>query len=231
MQLVTTACLNRLIDDAERYMSTEMRIIKTRTTLAIVAGTGLYTLPAGTIGIENITWLGIDTPNSEQITFRGTDYIRPGASARQATRPDFYMVIGNGLRRIQFYPTPSVSIAANDATVDTATGVRNTVIVQCIRIAQTSGTTVRLPQEIFFPVMKYRAMSDAYTREGKGQNLKAADNFKKKFDFWFQEFRQIYNSVPSAIQYGLGDPWRPTPMSDHGLKYKGRLPTTGAWGY
>lgn len=234
MELFSEDYLNRLIDECEINYSTDLRVLRSRTSLAIVAGQSSYTLPVGTIGIEQVTWLGQRIYNVEQADTRESASFRPPptSGAMSATRPWRYLTVGNGLQVIQFYPVPDTAISANNAICNTLTGVQELVIVQCMRIAQVDGSEIRLPDYLLRYIIKFEAMSMAYRREGKAQNLAAAKYFKQRFEFFWPKYRKAIWDIPSAVQLELGEPTGgPRPISEGGRRFRGNLPSTGAWGW
>lgn len=234
MELFSESYLNRLVDQAEVNFSTDLRILRSRTSLSIVAGTSVYNLPAGTIGIEQVTWLGERILNYEQADSRESASFRPPSvsGAVSATRPYRYLTVGNGLQVIQFYPVPATAISANDNICNTLTGVQTLVILQCIRIAQVNGSEIRMPAYLLRYLMKYWAMSEAYAKDGKSQNLTAAKYFKSRFDFFWPKYRKAMWDIPSAVQLELGESaGRPKAISEGGRRMRRQLPSTGAWGW
>ena len=218
--------LQGLIREAEEVISTEVKCIFNRFPLDITAGTSTYQLPEGVTGIIQVAWKGTILDPLETQDFNYDGWFKP-QNLGVRNKPQYYLRVGNGYNRIQFYPIPDETIVADDSELDNDVGISSQVIISAWRVADVFSTDRRLPEYLFRNLMKYYAMARAYAREGKGQNLIASDYFKKKYLFYLQAYKETMEKVPQAVQVRFGSDVR------GGFKPPPRpvFPTSGKWSF
>lgn len=223
MALFSDAYLTQLLDDAEKQVSNDIKCLFNYFSLAVTQGTAEYTLPATICGIHMISFKGtlIDPLTHQDIDF--SSWMKPQNLSVESI-PKFYVRLGYGYNKIKFHPIPNESISADDTDLDSIDGIKRRVIIYCYKISDPSGT-IRLPSYLRRNVVKYIAMSKAYMREGKTQNLSAAGYFAKRAVTTFELYRQMVFKVPRAVVLQFG------PAVDRSRLTPPRpvLPSSGKW--
>jgi len=188
--------LSTLLNRGEYEFSQFIPSIFYRFSLEITKGTSIYQLPQGVIRILRVTWKGIELEPVEHADgyspfFRPNEYYSEGV-------PRWYLTRWYGDRKIKFHPRPNESISADDTGV-MGSDIENRVIVTAYRYADPTGTDYRIPEYLRRRYLKYYVMYHAYKREGKGQDLDAAQYFKQKLEFVKQRFKEIYDKIPTTV--------------------------------
>jgi hypothetical protein len=203
------AYVQQLINDGETDIVTELTPIFQRKSLAIVSGTGTYTLPAYTIGLIAVTWKGkYLTP------VRRIDHEYEDAKFRDTSgEPTCYSRYADGEDVIRFYPVPDETIGADDTNIY-GTDIENRVIVSLFRSPDTSLSNFHIPAYIGRRVIKAYVLSRAFKIEGNGQNLRAAEYWRKKYRDLLEEYKSIKaryygNKIPFQNRNMIRGPRRP----------------------
>jgi hypothetical protein len=110
-------------------------------------------------------------------------------------RPLFYLRQGYGLNSIKFFPSPNANITYDDSNLNTQDGIRANVVVSAWRIADPTGSTHRIPDYIRETLVRYYVLSKAFAKEGKGQNLAAANYYSVQFERTLARFKLIVNHL------------------------------------
>lgn len=189
----TDEYLSQLIEDGERDIAARVSAIFTRFSINVSAGVRGITLPVSTMGIIQVTWQGkrvYPLYQSEMIELSATYRTEQG-------EPKFYLISNEGLLNLKFFPVPNVSIAADDSAIY-GSGIRDRVIVTAYRWPETQQATYHVPDYIARRTVKAFVLWRAFQREGKGQNLKAAQYYKNKYEILIREYRQVKESLTDA---------------------------------
>lgn len=217
--------LNHLLTRGEIDLSEQIPCILYRFSLAVTQGTSVYTLPSGIIGIHRITWRGNEIDPWEHADDQRSDWIKPQNQYSEG-KPKIYLSYEYGFGKIKFHPVPHETIAADNTNI-WSTGVDTLVVLTTYRIADPTGNTYRVPDYLRRRYNKYYALYRAYSREGKAQDLQAADYYKAKYDLIHNFLRDIIQKIsPSVIQLGPSDP-----TSRKGKPARPVYPTDGAWSF
>ena len=191
--------LDDLLSRGEIEVSRLIPCIFNRFSLAITAGTATYTLPNG---ILCITYKGDPIYPEEQIGKElATPWYKP-LNAGSQSKPYNYYRIGYGYSTIEFRPVPNESIAANDTNIY-GSDIANRIIISCWKVADPTGSTYRIPTYIQRSLLKYYALEKAFRKEGKGQNLVAADYFRNKYEYWLNIFKVTQANISKCIRRRL----------------------------
>lgn len=220
MPLFSDDFLNYLLANGERELSISIPSIFYRESIAVTQGTSVYTLPTGIIRILRVTWKGEKVFSWEHADSRPGTWMKPQNLANQG-KPKFYLSYEYGYTQIKFHPVPNETIAADDTKLDSAP--EDIVTIVGYKVADPS-STYRIPEYIRRRTNKYYAMHRAYAREGKTQDIKAADYFKKKFDFVHAEFASALKRIP-VVDPALG----PVTLDNRNRPARPVLPSSGKW--
>lgn len=227
MPIFSDSYLLEQLTEAEREISSQVRCIVSRFSLAVTQGTAVYTLDDSIIGIHRITWKGIEVEPLELLDFDFSSWRKPLDLSSQGL-PRCYSLRDQGFNKLQFHPNPNETIAADDSQLNLIVGITSRVIITSIKLADPSGTTLRLRPYLRRNIMKYFVMAKAYAKEGVGQNLKASQYFQQKYEIFLVNYKEIFNKIPRASIDSL----TPIARSAHDRKPpRPSLPTTGAWSF
>lgn len=225
-QLYSDDYLDRQLSNAEIDISSRCPIIFNRFSIAVTKGQAVYTLPDGIVGILRITYMSKEVLPLEMSDIDYSNWIKPANLSPQGI-PKFYLRMGWGYKAIKFQPQPDLDVAANDAIINTVTGMQSTVIINCYQISQpkSSNDVLRTPAYLRRNLMKYYVMREAFSRQGKGQNIAASVNFGRRYDMFLQRYYKIIEKIPQCVQLVMG------PEVNRYLHRppKPVLPTTGKW--
>lgn len=227
MPLFDESYLNYLIDEAERQLSIESGLLFDRFSLAVTAGSSILTLPEGIIGIVRVTWKGEVIDPSEFIDFDASSWLKPENLGVQG-KPKFYIRRMHGYNEVQLYPIPNESLLGGSDTFEelsTTTGIAERLVFSVFRVADLANDALRLPTYLFRNVMKYRAMEQAYAREGDTQNLQASKYMGEKYDFFVRQYKIAMTHIPRSVINVL----EPTRKGGKTKLPRPTLPTGGKW--
>jgi len=191
----TDSYLDSQFTAAEQSVSTDITCIFNRFSLDIILGTSVYTLPSGILGILAVSWKGEPIYPLEHTTLRDSAPYYLPLNAGSQSKPYHYLRVGYGYSKIEFRPVPSESIAADDTNIY-GSDIANRVIISCWKVADSSN---QLPEFARRRLLKYYVLWKAFAKEGKGQNLKASDYFKLKFDYEKTMFKLAVDNVSKCI--------------------------------
>lgn len=229
MPLFDESYLNYLIDEAERQLSIHSGLIFDRFSVAVTQGSSILTLPSGIIGIHRVTWKGEVVEPSEFMDFDASSWFKPQNTGVEG-KPKFYLRRMNGYDEVQLYPIPNESLSGGSDTfaqLALTTLIDERLIFSVVRVADPTNENLRLPVYLFRNVMKYRAMAQAYAKEGKTQNLEAAKYMQTKYDFFERQYMMAMSHIPRAVINTL----EPTNRGGRAKIPRPTLPTGGKWGF
>ena len=178
----------RITKEAEREIAKKNKYIHYRFTLAITSGTAVYTLPNYVREIEEITWQGksLKPLYQAEASRWTTNYFTEGGE------PKWYLRNPESMRGIRFIPIPNETLTASatdDTTLDTI--ISSKLVISCYREPDTSGSVVSIPDYVARRLIKAYVLSRAFAKEGKGQNLTAAEYYKRKYEFLENRFQHL----------------------------------------
>jgi hypothetical protein len=162
-------------NEGEADFARDYPCIVERISIAIVAGTAIYTLPEYVIDIRKITWNGKRMFPLTHRTYREAfNEISTGAA------PEYYVVNNIGQMQIRFFPIPSVNVAelTDDLWGD---NIGNCVIVEYFRTPDFIDNLI--PDFIRDKILNAYAMKNCYAMDGRLQNLKAAKYWNNQWGF------------------------------------------------
>jgi len=226
MPLFADTTLTHLENIGENAFASERPCIVDRTSLAIVSGTDVYTLPSYVINIRRITYKGWKV---FPITHR--DLRQSYQSGNQAGRPYWYIFNNVGQSQIKLMPVPTENISA-EATYTNLWGptINTKFIIEFYRLPDVSDLQNKylIPNFIRRRLLKTFVLSRAFQMEGRGVNIKASKYWRARYDF----LKSIYidllddlNNKPRNIicnnitshPYGQGPPAPQLPVSKYGI--------------
>lgn len=212
--------LNRLLRDAEYDAVNRFDYLFFRYSLQTTSGVSIYNLPNSVRKVMRITWKG---KKVDPITWQEMAELTPSSfvggpvtvEAGGGT-PRWYSLHPNNIRQIRFYPTPNETIAADDEGI-MGPNIRDTVIVSCYRAPILDDTFWSMPVYVRRRTAKAYALTRAFAREGKGQNLGASEYYTAKLEWLYENFRRINEGVyvskkprlNAGIQFSSARPGRP----------------------
>lgn len=174
MALFSSADIVRFLNDGEDNFVQDYPCIIDRLSLSIVAGTASYTLPDYVQSIHKVTWLGNKIDPVSQRSLRESQL-----SGIQQGVPDSYIFNNITALTIQFFPTPSATIASISSNLYSSE-IPNRVIVQFYRMPDHA--TFQLPSYFRRRLLKNYINKMCFLMEGKGQSLKAAKYYSQKWE-------------------------------------------------
>jgi hypothetical protein len=167
------ATIQRFSDQGEFKFAADTDCIIDRISLSVVAGTNQYTLPDYVLNVRRVTWRG---KWMEPISHRK---FREGYFPFSAqSEPTQYIYNNIGAQKIQFFPTPSETIAAATTNLY-GSSIDTSVIVEFSRIPDY--VTFTIPTWFRRYLLKNYVLKMCFAIESKGQNLKAVNYFTEKY--------------------------------------------------
>jgi hypothetical protein len=211
--------LQQLSTDAELDIAQRIpSLIYYRFCLAITAGISVYTLPPFLRTVSRVSWLGrkLDPVNWDELT-----YLTPATAVLNDNQPDTIpTVIGRPLYYakhptnpydIRLYPTPNLTLSATaqdpySPLPETAT-TQQACIVSCWRDTDStfSDPTALLPNYIDRRTRKAYILWKAFQAEGKGQNMRASEYYRKLYEFLIDKFVHINQGAYVSKRYAIED--------------------------
>jgi len=219
--------LDYLMTRGEIDFSQKIPCIFTRFSLSTTQGTSVYDLPSGIVDISRLTWKGDPVEPWEHSDDREGGWIKP-QNLYSEGKPIYYLAYEYGYAKIKFHPVPYETVGDDDTNIY-GSDIANRVIVSAYRVADPSAELYRIPETVRRRFTKYYALEKAFRREGKGQDIQAADYFKRRHDFVVSEFRKIVQKIPAVITIQLGP--RDGSPNIKGTPARPTLPTDGAWSF
>ena len=154
-----------------------------RLSLNIVNGTSIYDLPDYVLNIRRITWRGKWIEPIPHRQYR-EGFFPPSAQSE----PTQYIFNNLQRQRIQFFPTPSETIAA--ATTDLyGASIGTSVIVEFSRTPDFA--TFIIPPIFRRFLIKCYIMKMCFAIESKGQNIKATKYFEAKWESLVEAYQLL----------------------------------------
>ncbi len=187
MGVFSSADIARFSQQGEEDFTVSRYTIEERLALDIVAGTSTYVLPDYLYSIKQVTWKGWRLNPMPQRDLRNSLF-----SGTEGGRP-FHFVYNNiGQLKIQLWPVPQESITA-DQTHLYDTNIDSQCIVEFFRAPDGSSFTV--PVYIRRRLLKSYIMKELYTKEGKGQNMKAAKYWTQMNEKLVADYIQLLDDL------------------------------------
>lgn len=191
--------LDKLKDDAASYFTSRTNLIFTRTSLPIASGISTYELPEDVSNLVSITYRGVTLIPVSELEVRNNSLFNKAAHGT----PRYYIIRDAGYNKIKLWPIPNENIPAapDEATIRTATGISNYVILSYYKIVREYDD---LPVYIQRRLLKYYVMRMAYRKEGESQDLKASNYFNSKLEWALAEFEKFARDASAARYYTMG---------------------------
>lgn len=210
MSIWTDAYLNQLLQDAAHDIICEVPCLFHRFYLSTTNGLSVYTLDEKVRGIKRITWRGIELdPLSWQqmeAMAPGIAYVNSGNKFEgTSSRPQFYALHPTNIHDIKFYPTPSESLSAVGGDPYAPQPNEERCTISCWRNVDTAIASASLPGYIDRRTRKAFVLWKAFGKEGKGQNSRASDYYKARYQFLVKLFSQINAGCFASTAYQLDD--------------------------
>jgi hypothetical protein len=231
-QIWNETYLNRLLDDAEDYITSTINCIFDRISIGIISGTSVYTLPSYVKGIIRITWKGkkiYPLTFPEFCALNPSNAVVDGTSKIEAalSTPKFYVKHPTNFYDIRFWPTPAGNISAGTTNLFGA-AISSCVIISCYRTQSTDQAYLYIPLYLKRRIKKAYLLSRAFAKEGKGQDLQASVYYTKKLEYLMEALKDINSNVFLGKTHLLNDtfnsgrcgtPGRPILPPDYGVSY------------
>lgn len=208
MPIWTTDYLASLNVEAGDQISTDINCIYNRSMLATTQGLSTYTLPAMLRSLLKVTWRGlkVDPVNWEQFTSLTPNAVFLDLINRIEApegRPYWYTINPTNLFDIRFYPTPNESFTDTGDPFSPDNGPK--CIVSYYQKIDTLYPTTVLPFYVDRRLRKVYVLWQAFLAEGKGQDLKAAEYYRNRYNFLIERFRAINEGCYISKRYSLGE--------------------------
>ncbi len=217
----TDAFLNNLALQAEDDISSDVKCIVDRLSIATIAGNPFLYIPEYVLGIRRILWKGlkvwpldrneyknykplIGTYHSGAFTDAFSDaFYHESTTYSPQSRPKFYITGLKERQQITLYPAPSESLATSAGNLWDSTVISTCVVIEYYRAAD--GVTWTLPSWIRRVLIRDYVLSHAFNAEGDGQNLVAAKYYNDHLELMKQVLVQVNNGVFVNAQSYLDD--------------------------
>jgi hypothetical protein len=230
MPIWDTTYLNRLLDDAEDYITASINCIFDRISIDITAGRSVYTLPAYVKNLVRITWKG---KKLNPLTFPEFCAANPASAVVSETTkvespssiPHYYVLHPTNIHDIRFWPTPSENISVGTTDLF-GSAISSYVIISCYRTQSTDQPYLYIPLYLKRRIKKAYLLSKAFAKEGKGQDLQAAMYYIKKLEYLITALKDINSNVflgqlstlnDTLNMSRFGTPARPVLPSEYGV--------------
>lgn len=205
--------LQQLATDAESSINVDLPVIYQKFYLPVTQGISVYTLPSFVRSVERVTWRGraLDGVSWEELQFlTPATYFQSLANREEASQstPLYYAMHPTNPYDIRLYPCPNISLldfTGLDPYGQTAN--EPACCISCMRNTDTSGNdaTALLPVYIDRRTRKAYVLWKSFEAEGKGQNLRAATYYKKKYAFLISQFTAINSGCYVGKRYMVED--------------------------
>lgn len=207
--------LNQLGVDAEQDINKRIQCIFEKCYLQTTVGLSTYTLPSYIRSLRRVTWLAkmLDPVSWEELT-----QLTPATAALQGTfasfseetvpsRPLYYAMHPTNPYTIRLYPSPDLALGTTGGNpYSTLPNEQFCALSYWREVDSTLSNPLQmLPEYVDRRTRKAYVLWKAYEAEGKGQNLKASQYYKKKYDFLTERFNQINNGCFVGKKYTLGE--------------------------
>lgn len=181
MSIFTSDQINRYVLQAEQLFTDEFRCITDRIAIEVVSGTSLYILPDNIVDIRRITYRGVKI---DPLSHRDMREYMDGTDS--SGKPTNYVFNNVGQMVLKLIPTPAETLG----TIQNDLFNPEIVRVQCICEFWTlaDGIGYKLPDYIRRRLLKPYVLKSLFLAEGKGQNIKAAAYWDKKWKY----LKQLY---------------------------------------
>lgn len=201
--------LTRLLDDAEDYIVSTVPCIFDRVSIAITAGQSVYTLPSYITQLIRVTWKG---KKLYPLAFSEFCAANPASAVVNETTkiespnstPLYYVKHPTNFYDIRFWPTPSENLTAGTANLF-GSAISSYLIISCYRTQSKDQEYLHLPLIIIRRIKKAYLLSKAFAKEGKGQDMQAAQYYGRKLELLMESFKTINSNVFLGKVYELGD--------------------------
>jgi hypothetical protein len=220
----TSAQLEAWALEAEQDIVKQVPCIVDRIALDIRSGNPLYEIPDDCVGIRRISWLGykiypltkLETqalyPNEViadnffgafSSAFSDAFFVASSNSSTTTGRPYHWSYSGYAWNKIQLFPAPGVTIATTTTGLwDSA--ISTNCIVEYYRLPNVSTQVHRVPSYVRRYLIKDAVLAKAFSIEGIGQDLQAAQWHGKRFEVNLEIFKAINSGVFVAKRQRLG---------------------------
>lgn len=209
----TDSYLSQLATDAEQQINKDVPCIYYRFYLQVQQGVSVYTLPNFVRSIIRITWRGyeLNPVNFDEFMMLtpATVFVAPGSSQNIETsqsRPLYYTMHPTNPYDIRLYPTPNESFGTVGNPYAPQPNEPFCNFACYSEIDSTFADPTRcLPIYIDRRLRKSYILWKAYSAEGSGQNLTAADYYAQKYKWLIERFREINAGAFIGKYYAIDD--------------------------
>lgn len=202
--LWTDTQLNRYINQAEVDITQRSAIYWGKFPLALINGTGTYTMPANLRGITRMTYRG--TP-VEMLTQNQIADLTP-TYRTQVSRVMYAYLQFEGYYTLRLFCTPyeNLPILSVGNDIYTDKNILNEFQISAYFFATESATTFVIPDYLIRRTIRYFTCWKAFTAEGDGQDTQVAGYYQKKYEAQIQSndgfISKIYASKERQYQPG-----------------------------
>ena len=207
MSVWTTDQINRFSLDGEQNFAQEYKCLINRFALSIINGTSQYTLPTEAYSIRRVTYKGTKLDPWTHRQYRDFGMVSSNAT------PTNYIFNNLGQQVIKLYPTPIETITATQTNLFTPSVILTQCIVEYYVIPD--GTSIQLPTYMLRRLLKAFILSQCFSIEGKGQNLKAAAYWESKWNYlkssYGEELETILNRPRKLVSNPIINSYRRIP--------------------
>jgi hypothetical protein len=213
MAIWSDALIGTIALKAELEIAKELGCIVDRFSLSVSAGENIYEVPSYCFAVRRVTWKGtklLPISHGEAIQrFTSFKPNRVGAFLSSTYEDDAFAVIDVripegkprwyvyntlGINAIMLFPAPSEALSSTSSNLWTSE-IGNRLIVECARLADTSGNTYRIQSYFRRKLVKFYTLKELFRMEGKGQDLEAAAYYTMKYEKALKRATVILNGI------------------------------------
>lgn len=212
MSIWTDAVLDQYTEDGLQDINSQVPCIFSKFYLTTVVGQSVYTLNESVRSITRVTWRGRQlfplsweelqamTPATVVVTGSGSSDTIEGVIGR----PMWYALHPTNVKDIRLYPTPDEAFINTGDPYSQISNEARCCITVMSRIDSTN-PLLSLPIYVARRTMKAYVLWKCFEKEGKGQDLKAAAFYKKRYSFLISQFKSINEGCFISKKYQLED--------------------------
>lgn len=195
-----SSTITRFQNNAEDDFATSKPCIKSRASIALVAGTAVYNLPDYCISIARVTYLGWQVYPLPHRELR-LSYV----SGNQQSRPYWYIFNNIGLSQIRLFPVPSLSVPQVVGDLWQPTQIIQGLVIEFYRMP--NYTTEIIPPFYRSKILGNYQLYRSYAMEGQYQDMKGS---KYHYNKWLKHKAQatdllddLHNKPRNLIASGV----------------------------
>jgi hypothetical protein len=202
--------LSQLLQEAEERIGAEVDLHFGKYALPVTQGTSTYSIPSYIKKILYVTWKGktvtpLDQTSAMYIGYATSVIDSSNREEYQQGEPTYYFQHPTNLSVIRLIPTPNETITPTGSEdLYLSTNSRQFLVFNFFRETDTTSSEFSLPAHLGRSFTRYYALYRAFSKEGKGQNLKLATYYRKLYLAQLEALKLINANTYISKRHGLG---------------------------